>query len=552
MKLTTGLSLIGTRNVEQDLSKKILLANTTGKIANSQGILNHGVAAPSDPIYYNNSNNVVFNPDIRFNNTYGYAPLNNISYRNDLLIFSENTEIKKACKIVTDECVSTDLKSNKYPVFPIINDTLVPEEKKEVAAAIQNYLDTIFYPKMWQFSGMKGDGLWKTINEYLQTGKLSYEILYDDLSKPTEIVGIIPIDPASLQKFKRDGFVWYMQRPIIDGGRPRVLADNQIILIEYNEYDYGYVSYVDTLRRPFNIMRSMMTSKIMWFAAKSQVRMHVNFAMGDVPRTQAMQRLGEAVEKMKNDFTFNDVDGQVMFNGKPLNTAYMEMYTAETMGSGTPSIEEVVGNGPNLEEMDSIMYWEKYFWKTTDIPFDRIDPNASDTWGFLDVANIRKVELNFAKMIGNIRQKINQIFLKPIIIQLTLKEIEIGADLSLLDLINMQWISYNEYEKLGELELVNKKVELCKNLSDFGEMENSNGNTIKTIPITWLIKNYLDFTPDQLESMETERKLEYQRLGFEPDGTANPEPESEDDENINNHDTGTLDDGMGDGFGDIF
>lgn len=541
MKLTTGLSLIGARNVEKNLSKKILLANTSGKLGNSREVTNKRVGVPADPLYFTDSANTIFNPDIRYNYGFGYSPLTNISYRNGLLILAENLEIEKACRIISDECVASDLKSNKYPVYPLINETLVPEDKKEISKAIQNYLDDVFYPKLWQFSGMKEeDGMWKTVNEYLKTGKLAYEILYDDLENPTEIVGMIPIDPASLQKFKRDGFVWYMQRPIIENTHPRILSENQVVLIEWNEYDYGYVSYVDKLRRPFNIMRSMMTSKIMWFAAKSQVRMHIKLAMGDITREDAKQRLGEAVQKLKTSFSFDDENGQVMYNNKPNVSSYKEFYTAETMGSGTPEIDEIIGgSSPNLEEVDSLMFWEKLYWKSTDIPFDRVDPQASDTWGFLDVANIRKIELNFAKMISKIRLSLSQIFLKPIIIQLTLKETEIGADLTLLDLIKMYWVSYNEYEKLGELELINKKVELCKNLSEFGEMENAQGNTISYIPITWLIKNYLDFTPDQLESMEAERKVEYKRLGFNEDGSTPEEEETE-----------VIDDGFGDGFGD--
>lgn len=519
MKLSTGLNIIGTRNVERDISKKILLANTSDKIANNKNIMRHSLATPSDPVYFQNSNNIVFNPDIRYQNTYGYAPLTHITYRNDLLIFAENNEIKKACDIVTNETVVTDLKSNKYPVFPLINMTLIPSDKKEVAKAIQKYLDEVFYPKLWQFADMKDQGLWDVVNEFLKTGKIAYEIVYDSLENPTEIIGLVPIDPSTLQKFKKNGLVWYVQKPLVDNGRERVLSDNQVVLVEYNKYDYGYISYVDSLRRPFNIMRSMVTSKVLWFATKSQVKMHIKLALGDISRQEALQKLAKAREELTNDYVFNDVNGQVLFNGNPLNSGYREFITAETAGSGAPEMEELVGNGPNLEEVDSLMYWEKYFWKQTDIPFDRVDPNASDTWGFLDVTNIRKIELNFSKMIESNRRLIEKIFLKPIIIQLTLQEVNIGIDLSLLDLIKMQWVAFNEYEKLGELELLNKKLEMCNNMAQFGQQETADGRQINYIPLTWIIKNYMDFTPEQMESMEKERQEEYKKLGFNPDGS---------------------------------
>ena len=65
-------------------------------------------------------------------------------------------------------------------------------------------------------------------------------------------------------------------------------------------------------------------------------------------------------------------------------------------------------------------------------------------------------------------------------------------------------------------------------------MEDANGTTRKAIPITWIMKNYLDFTPEQLESMEIARREENLSLGFNADGTpkeiegSEEEPASED------------------------
>ena len=131
----------------------------------------------------------------------------------------------------------------------------------------------------------------------------------------------------------------------------------------------------------------------------------------------------------------------------------------------------------------------------------------------------------------------NPIFIKPILIQLTLQEVEIGVDLSLLDSIRMQWIAFNEYDKLAELEVAAKKIELATSIAAFGEQEDVNGITRKSVPIAWIIKNYLDYNTEQLSSMESERRKENIMLGFPPDETI-PEDdefsdeESDDDEKI--------------------
>ncbi|MCK9416598.1 portal protein [Candidatus Dojkabacteria bacterium] len=525
MKFSAGINLLNSRNVKKNVSKKILLANTNEKLISNK-TLNKATGVASDPSYFTNDNETnVFNPDIRYRNTFAYSPLTGINYRNDLLVFAENNEIKKAIGIMANETVVIDSNASKYPVYPVINITQIDEDKKQVAQAIQEYLDKIFYPKLFQFYNFKDDGLIETIEEYYTTGKLAFEIIYDNLKSPKDIVGIIPIDPSTLQKFKKDDYVFYVQKPTFDAGKERILHENQIILIEYNKFDFGYVSYADKLRRSFNIMRSMQTSKILWFAAKSQVRMHIKLAMGDVGRPEAIQKLTEAKNQYINKFVFTD-EGTVLFNGKPNNSGYREFFTAETSASGTPEMEEVNTNGPDLTEVDSLQFWEKNYWKDTEIPYDRIDPNSSDTWGFTDVNSLRKIEINFGKLINKNRKLLNQMFLKAIIIQLTLKEVEIGIDLNLLDSIRMEWIAFNEYDKMAELEILAKKIEIATNLASFGELEDANGVARKAIPLSFIIKNYIDFTPEQLESIEIERKIENIMLGFPPEGV-NPEGEEE-------------------------
>lgn len=518
MKLTTGINIIGGRNVESNLSKKILLANTTDKVINKKA-QQKAVGSSSDPAYFTNGNQgMIFNPDIRYRTTYAFSPLTSINYRNDLLIFAENNEIKKAVSVLANETVIMDTETHKYPVYPKVNLSLIPEDKQDVAKAIDEYLNTIFFPKMYQFFNFKEDGLIDTVKEFIITGKLAYEIIFDNLKNPHDIIGIIPIDPSSLQKFKEGDYIYYVQKSLSDNnGKQRILNENQVILIEWNKFDFGYISYVDKLRMSFNIMRSMQTSKILWFAAKSQVRMHIKLAMGDVARNEAIQKLTESKNQYINNFSFGD-DGVVNFNNQPNNSGYREFFTAETAASGAPEIEEVNSNGPDLTEVDSLQYWEKLFWKNTDIPYDRIDPNSSDSWGFTDVTSLRKIEVNFGKFINSIRKMMNPIFIKPIIIQLTLKEAEIGVDLSLIDSIKMDWLAFNEYEKLAELEVMQKKVDLCTSIAAFGELEDVNGVVRKAIPLTWIQETYMGFSQEQTSAMEVARKRENKMLGF-PDET---------------------------------
>jgi hypothetical protein len=500
------------------------MANTSDKV-NTHKL---GKGVPSDPIYFSNSSRAqYFNNDIRYRSNYGYSPLTSIDGRNALLLFAENTEIKKAVKAICNELIVASLRDKKYALYPVINLTNVLEEKLDTAKAIQSYLDEIFYPKLYQMVGFKKDGLMEICKEFLITGKWAGEIVYDSLKNPKEIVNIVPIDPSTLQKFKQDNYVYYVQRPMGDSVRERILHENQVILVEWNKFDFGYISYVDQLRRPFNIMRSMQTAKILWFAVKSQVRMHIKLNLGDVSRQDAIQKLSVAKNDYTNTFDFNDEDGTVKFNGEPNSSGYQEFFTAETAASGSPEIEEINTQGPDLTEVDSLQYWEKSYWKETEIPFDRIDPNSSEVFNFVDVTNMRKIEINFSKFVTGIRKMLQEIILKPILIQLTIKEIEIGIDLNLLDSILIEWVAFNEYDKLAETELLQKKVEMVTALAQFGVQTDASGVERNYLPLSWLVDNYLDFTPEQKVAMEVARRQEAIALGF-TDKDGNPIPHGDD------------------------
>ena len=83
----------------------------------------------------------------------------------------------------------------------------------------------------------------------------------------------------------------------------------------------------------------------------------------------------------------------------------------------------------------------------------------------------------------------------------------------------MEWVAFNNYEELAELEVLDRRVQLAMNMANFGEMTDVNGNPRKPVPLTWILKTYLGFTKEQLDSLERERVKENLWLGFNADGS---------------------------------
>jgi hypothetical protein len=126
MKLSQGIQTLSVRNIESSLSKKILLANTSDKLNTK----NLGVAQPTSPIYMQNNSlsritNGRFSADIRYRNNYAQTALNSVYHRNNLLLFAENNEIKRALTAICNELIIADMKENKYFLYPQINLTQI-------------------------------------------------------------------------------------------------------------------------------------------------------------------------------------------------------------------------------------------------------------------------------------------------------------------------------------------------------------------------------------------------------------------------------------------
>ena len=90
---------------------------------------------------------------------------------------------------------------------------------------------------------------------WLIEGNLAWEIVWDSLEKPKKIIGLVPIDAATLTK-KFDNNKWYWVQFKGMNGKERTLLDSQVIYISYQETNaISRQSYLARLIRPFKLNR---------------------------------------------------------------------------------------------------------------------------------------------------------------------------------------------------------------------------------------------------------------------------------------------------------
>ena len=157
-----------------------------------------------------------------------------------------------------------------YICNPFLDNAVIQDLNEEALSEIRKAVDSIFY-KMYLLLGWKHDA-WNQFRRYLVDGVLAFEIIYDNLENPHSIIGIVPIDPATLTRSIKDGVTYWTQ---FKGelGRERELLDAQVIYIKYE--DSGVVerqSYLERLIRPFNVYRIIEQAQIVWTVTQSSFK----------------------------------------------------------------------------------------------------------------------------------------------------------------------------------------------------------------------------------------------------------------------------------------
>ena len=414
-------------------------------------------------------------------------------------------ELEDILDIMSNECVVYD-DDESYICNPFLDTALIQELNEKSAEEINKSIESSFY-KLYMLLDWKRIA-WNNFKRYLIEGVLSFEIIYDSLENPKSIIGIIPIDPATLTKVIEDGLTkWIQFKDVV--GRERVLLDSQVIYIKYEDSGVSArQSYLERLIRPFNLYRIVEQAQVIWTVTQSSFKTMFTIPVGGMNRYKGSQTLNQAMNRYKEDISFNTETGELMINGK-MNMPFNKEYWMPENEQGTPTIETVVDNGPQLNDSDQLKYFEDKLFKMSKIPSSRFDKDAQSTWFGSDPTQQLREEINFGRFVTRLRNSFAEIMLKPLRIQLTLSIPDIKNDKRILDAISLRWNSYNQFEEMANIEIMSKRVEFIGTMKDsLTVVDEESGEEVPYFSPKFLILKYLKMSEADLELNEKYKEEE--------------------------------------------
>ena len=457
-------------------------------------------------------------------------------------------ELEDILDILANECIVYD-NDESYIATPFMDTALIQELNEKSAEEIRRCVDTSFY-KLYMLLDLKRNA-WSLFKRWLIDGVLAFEIVYDDLEHPKSIIGIIPIDPTIItRKVDQDGTEkWIMFKDMV--GLERTLLSSQIIYVKYSERDDGVdrQSYLERLIRPFNIYRIIEQAQIIWTTTQASFKMMFTIPVAGMNKARGLQTLQSAMNRYKEEITFNSETGELLTNGK-VNQIFNKEYWMPENENGKPEIETLVDNGPQLNDSDQLTYHLNKLYKISKIPLGRFDKDAQATWFGSDPTAVLRDEINFGRFVNRLRATWSEIILKPLRIQVSLSIPDIKNDKRILDAISLRFNTYNQFTEMMEIEIDTKRVEFIQTMHDSLTTQDAEGNDVSFFSQKFLVLKYLKMSEADLELNEKylleEKFKKKSGNGEEEEDTGGAdEEENAPEDDMGNEDEGSAEDEKG-------
>jgi len=399
--------------------------------------------------------------------------------------YSIKDEIKDFVNVLADESIIFDDRN----FFCNLID--LPEDFDYVVRQKQ----TENFQKIYNAFGFN-DGItaWNYYKDLLIDGFLSFEIIFD--SKQKNIIGLQKIDPITLVVATdpmTNTIVW-VQYPDNPQMR-RILLDSQIIYISYsNNYEYGETSYIESLIRPYNQLKLLEQSKLLYNINQASIYKKFIIPTNGLTRQQAEQQIFQLMSEYHEDVQWDDQLGTVSINGSP-NIPHSKDYWFPSSEGGTPDVSIENPTGIDLNE-DSVLKWfDNNLKRSSRIPGQRFDKDSGGGNIISDAAEITRDEMKFKNFTNRIRTVFKEIISKPIFIQMVLDFPELKDDILFKTSLKIEFVSINLFEEWKQLQNMAKRAEIVSTLTS--NFQGADGQSY--FHPEWLARNIMKLTEQEIE-----------------------------------------------------
>lgn len=444
-----------------------------------------------------------------------------IPYKREFIkTFALNAEIEYILDTICDEAIVYDRKNFFcHPTVPKMDIS------DEVADSLRKNFRKLYVLQNFT-NGITG---WDYFRQLLVEGFLAFEIIYSSDGK--NIVGFKELDAVSLTPMVEKNSqgemdtIWWQYYG--EATRQRKLLDAQVIYISYAKSNsVARTSYCERLIRSYNLLKIMEHSRIIWNVMNAQYRIKMTVPIGSKSPQKAKETLGELMSVYKEDIKLDTTSGELAINGRPDLQFYKNYLFPQTGGEST-KVETINSQGPNLNIMDSVVYFYNKLRQDSKIPYNRFSSRmGSGSGNTFKVAadGVERDEVRFAKFITRIRSVFQEIMIKPLWIQMCLDYPALKSDIEFKSQLGIKFESDNTFGESREIEQLLKNITFINGLAEIKETINDEES--QYFDQDFLISRHLEISNEDLETNEIYKK-KAEEEGKEPEAKEGEESTKE-------------------------
>ena len=396
--------------------------------------------------------------------------------------YSIKDEIRDFVSTVCDEAV---IYSDKDFCSP---QNLSTDYSQDIKDKYQEFFEKIY--NRYGFSDSVS--AWNLMKDFLIDGYVAMEIVWDDKKK--NIIHFNRLRPETLvPAFEQSiGHIW-IQYPE-DPQLRRIFLDSQLIFISYStQNDYSETSYVEGLIKPYNQMKIIEQTKIMFNIINATVYQKFTIPVKGLSRQKAEEQIGQLINDYSEEVEWDDSLGTLQINGTKHLPYNKQIWFPEGDG-GTPNMELVSPQGHNLNEDDILKWFYNILKRASKIPVQRFEGDNGGGNVFTDAAEMTRDEAKFSNFVNRLRANFKELIVKPLKLQMLVEFPELKDDEVILNQMDINFVSnqlFEEWKKLGNM---SKKIEI---LGSYTGIQKADGTPY--FHIDYLIDNVLKLSAEEKE-----------------------------------------------------
>jgi hypothetical protein len=393
--------------------------------------------------------------------------------------------LQPECDVAVDEIVNEIVAIDEQKIVSIDLDNveLSDKVKKAIREEFDNCLNLLNFNRQ----------AYEIIRRWYIDGRLYYHIMIDENDTKAGIKELRFIDPRKIRKVRE------VAKKRVKGGEmaEAVIQKTQNEYYIFNDKGFNYgnksvgpsttglriardsilhvtsgltdtqgtmvLSYLHKAIKALNQLRTLEDALVIYRLARAPERRIWYIDVGNLPKMKAEQYVRDIMVKHKNRLIYDAQTGEIRDDRKFMTM--LEDYWLPRREGGRGTEVTTLAGGQTLGQMDDVLYFQKKFLQTLNVPVNRLNSDALFSLG--RATEVTRDEIKFSKFISRLRGRFSAIFVKMLEKQLVLKQIMTIEDFAIIQQkLTFEFAKDNHFTELKDGEILENRANLARNMQE--------------------------------------------------------------------------------------